>query len=165
MRFDLFDGDTLVNRVNATQETVDAGFFDPLVAVKVEPEKPTPPSVPVLPMVDVVVSSGVGDIQPSGTKYYLPPGEVFGLSARIDGGDSINIDVVKLVAQECADDQPNGKEFYITASIVGGVVSGSFEFPVSTNYKVTAERNNRALDRMFGDAPFHLSFDTLDFLS
>jgi len=43
-------------------------------------------------------------------------------------------------------------------------VTGSF--PIATNYKITAARNNRALDRLYepAQAAFHMSFETLDFL-
>jgi hypothetical protein len=123
---------------------------------------------PTLTLDDVVISfNGVAqEINPEG-KYYVPSGAEVSVSASILGGGLISLPVLKLVAEECADNKPIGREVYINGAIDAGTILASVTFGVSTNYKVTAERNNRAIDRMFHPekAPFHLAFKTLDFLS
>ena len=126
------------------------------------------PITPVLQLVDPVMTiNGTLYPTPLDGRYYLPPDSDISFVASINGGDAINIPMLKLVAERQVDDVPSGEEFYFTGSIVDGVLTVEGNFPISSNYKITAERNNRAIDRMFSpnQAQFHLSFNTLDFLS
>ena len=115
-------------------------------------------------------SNGVA-ITPVNGKYYLDGTR--GVNFTIDLIDSesnladVDISLIKLVAERQSDDRPNGEEIYLTGSINGGILNVAGQFGVSTNWKITAARNNRALDRLFapGDAPFHLDFEPLDFLA
>lgn len=104
-------------------------------------------------------------------KYYPVASQGVKFSADLIGEDDQiideNIALIKLVAERHSDDRPNGEEIYLTGSIVNGHLAVSGTFPTSTNYKISAGRNNRALERLFvlSNIPFLLSFDTLDFLA
>jgi hypothetical protein len=133
---------------------------------------PTPvadaPPIPLLELSDVVLSfDGTPQtIHPEG-KYYIPSGVAVSVTGAIVGGELISLPILKLVAEENADDKPIGREIYVNGTITEGALSASITFSNSANYKVTSARNNKAIDRMFYPeiAPFHLSFKTLDFLS
>ena len=79
---------------------------------------------------------------------------------------AINAPRINLVVEMQSDDKPNGIEFYLVGNIVAGHLTVSGKFPNASNYKITAARNNRALDRLFApaDSTFHMNFTTLDFL-
>lgn len=125
-------------------------------------------SIPALAISDFTIAfDGVEQPLSPDNRYYIPPGAVVSVEATIDGGSAINLPALKLVAEESADDKPIGVERYITGQITNGVIYAEATFPLSANYKVTQDRNNRAIDRMFEPekAPFHLVFKTLDFLA
>jgi hypothetical protein len=137
--------------------------------------QPTEPQIPVLGMANLVLSDGDDNVitpyQNAQNKCMFTPKTL--LKVSLDIVDSagnvvdISIDNLKLVMQEQADDQPNGREEYLTVNIANGHVTGEFQFDDSRNYKITAERNNRGLDRYYTPElpPFYLAFDTLDWLS
>jgi hypothetical protein len=168
MKFNLINSESeIVNTVIATQDTVNNGFFDPLIAEQVVIEKPVIVTPPTLTLTSFVLLADGAEVQPDNGRYYIDTGATIEFSAIIKDGEAISKPLVKMVCQEFADDAPVGREIYITCAINSGVISSdSFVFPLPTNYKITAERNNRALDRMAGGvADFHLSFDNIDLLT
>lgn len=122
-------------------------------------------NAPVKTFSNIVVTDGAANpVITSGTKYYAGVGFIPVVELTLSD-TSINIPLVKIPFVKYADDKPTTTELYLTGSIVDGVLTCSGEAVISGNYKVTAARTNRALDRLAGGvAPFHVQFDDLDFL-
>lgn len=101
------------------------------------------------------------------SKYRISPTGIVDVIATIEGGESINMSDLKLVAERQSDNRPSGEEIYFSGDIVNGVITVSGSFPVSSNWKIEADRNNRALKRRFAPmpCPINLTFKTIDFLS
>ena len=148
----------VINKIIAKEDFVAANF-----QYYREYVPPTPVTPPMFELSNVVIK--VDGVPTTGTngKFYLPPNALIELTATITGGSAIDAPVLKMVAERQVDDQPGGEEMYFNGSIVAGELSASGTFPLSSNFKFTADRNNRALDRM--GAGFNISFETLDFLS
>ena len=127
---------------------------------------PPPPS---FNLSNLAITRNGGLAVPSGTgnKYYLDPPDTVEITGDIVDDalavqTAIDAPLVKLPVVKYADDQPTAEEFYLTGSIVAGVLTVEGKFPLSGNYKVVQDRSNRALDRM--SAGFHMIFEDVDFL-
>jgi hypothetical protein len=122
----------------------------------------------VFDLESLVITRNTGlEVPQNDNKYYFDSTDTIEVVAEISDSegaiqDTINAPIVKLPVVKYGDDLPTAEEFYLTGNITEGVLSVSGQFPLSGNYKVVAERTNRALDRM--PAGFHVSFAELDFL-
>ena len=122
-------------------------------------------TIPIKTITSITVSDKTTNtVINSGNKYYAQVG--FTPLVELTLSDlNINIPLVKIPFTKYADDEPTTTELYLTGSIVNGVLTCGGEPVISGNYKVTAARTNRALDRLSGGtASFHVEFDDIDFL-
>jgi len=124
-----------------------------------------PSNAPVKTITSITVSDKTTNpVINTDNKYYAQVG--FTPLVELTLSDlNINISLVKIPLTKYADDEPTTTELYLTGAIVNGVLTCGGEPVISGNYKVTAARTNRALDRLSGGtAAFHVEFDDIDFL-
>lgn len=160
--YEILNGGEVINVIKATPDFMAQNFTD----YREKEPPPAPPTKPVLPLVDIAVTESGEALTTTNYKYYLTPEATITVTATIEGGEAINAPMLKMVGIKQVDDQDVDSEIYFTGSIVDGVLTVSGKFPISTNYRFRAERNNRALDRMHnGDSHFYLTFPDLDFLA
>ena len=124
-----------------------------------------PAAAPILTLGSVTVTdSAGGGVLERGGKYYTTVGFTPAVTLLLSD-TGVNAPLIKLPFVKYADDAPTPIELYLTGDIVNGLMTVQGEAVTSGNYKVTAARTNRALDRMGANgAGFHVSFADIDFL-
>lgn len=123
------------------------------MAVVIHTSKDVDVPVPVLPLTGISIANA----QLVGSIYWIPENTVMVASGNIalpDGQYMIMVERV-IDSSKVVDDAR------FVATVAGGVMTMNVVFQSTGNYKFSAERLNRGLDRI--GAGVHLAFDDIEF--